>query len=445
MRRALALLLAVCCVLSGAAFAAPTTDRIGESSPARPVAPATNTSEYLRITPSALETAAYRRTTLDVSATLALDTRGLTARFKQLTLDERFAATDSMDARRAQLRATAARIEARIEQLRNRQSAAIRAYNNGSLSAREFVVELARIGAAAGRLGTAADRVAARASSVSQSTINGQPAVNWARNRRVELGPLDGPVRERIREALRGENTVRVSEAAPTGLKRLGQTRSEQLKPLGLYVETTRNGVVLATVDDGQYYREAYLPSERNNTTASGLADITDALERVRQRYPWAWNNSGSTDSSSARRAGVYQFILFHEHGQLTTYLDRDSGQVFAEQQRKRLRSIPTTASVTGRTGSLRLTVNRTHPTGPLELSLSTTSGDPVDGRITINGTSIGRIGPDGHRWTVTPRGTFTVTARANGRTVRVEMNATPRSNRTARGAANLPTPPGER
>jgi hypothetical protein len=437
MRRALALLLSVCCVLSGIAFAVPTADRAAPSA-ARPATPVTNTSAYLTIAPGALETSSYRRATLGVSSTLALDTHGLTARFRQLTLDERFAATTDANARRAQLRATAARIEVRIDRLRERQSAAIRAYNNGSLSAREFVVELAHIGATAEQLETAADRVAERASSVPRSSIDGLPAAIWARNRHVALGPFQGPVRERIRKTLRGENTERIGEAAPTGLDRIGETRSKRLESLRLYVETSKNGLVMATVDAGTYYREAYLPGERN-ATRGGISDITDALVRVKERYPWAWNHSASTDSSGNRRAGIYQFTLFHEHGRLTTYLDRDSGLVFAEQQRKKLRSIPTAAPVTDSTGRLQLSVNRTHPTGPLELSFSTTDGEPVDGRIAVNGTVIGRTGADGHLWTVAPRGNFTVVAHANEKTVRIETDATPATNQTTNRTRNAP------
>ena len=435
MRRGLVIVLVVCCVLSGAALAVPTTDGDGVAHTTADgvapsvAAPATNTTAYLTISPDTLETASYQRPTLDVSGSLALDARRLDGRFSQLTLDERFAATDSTDARRAQLRESAGRIERRIADLRERQSAAIRAYNNGSLPARGFVLELVRIDTAAGQLETAADRVAARARPVPQASIDGQSASNWARNRGVELAPLQGPVRDRITEALRGENTVRTEESRPTGLDR-ATTRTERPEPLQVYVETSQDGLVLATVDDDTYYREALLPGERN-ATGNGLNGITDALDRVSDRYPWAWNNSVSTDSSGDRRGGIYRFGLFHGYGQLTTFLDRDSGRVFAEQQQTNLLDVPTAEPVNNTDGNLRLTVNRTHPTGPLELSLSTPDGEPVDGRVAVGNQSLERTGPDGTLWTVAPRGEFTVVARANDEAVRVATNATPPSNRT--------------
>jgi hypothetical protein len=433
MRRALAVVVC-CCLLAGAAVAVPSA---GDRRSARPATPATNTSEYLTIAPDALETSSYRRTSLDVSGTLALDTRGLEGRYRQLVLDERFAATDSTTRRRAMLRASAARIESRIDGLQRRQSAAVSEYNNGTISAREFVIELARIDTAAGRLGAAADRVAERARSIPGSTIDGQPATSWARNRRVELGPLRGPVRERIAATLRGRNTVPLDESAAPDLEGVGAVPDERLESLDLYVETTSEGVVLATVDEGRHFREAYLPTERNNTSAGKLTGITAALDRVAERYPWAWNNSVSRDASGDRRAGVYRFTLFYDHGRLTTHLDRRSGEVFAEQQRNRLSAMPTADPIRRTSGDLRLTVNRTYPTGPLELSLINRAGEPVDGRITIANHSVGRTGTDGTLWTVAPRGNATVTARTNDDTVRIETGFSPARNRTTTAAAD--------
>ncbi|WP_256685124.1 DUF7096 domain-containing protein [Halococcus qingdaonensis] len=427
MRRALVVVVC-CCLLAGAAVAVPSA---GDRQHARPATPATNTSEYLTIGPNTAESSGYQRATLDVSGTLALDTRGLDGRYRQLVLDERFAATDSTAKRRAMLQTNADRIESRIDGLQRQQSTAVREYNNGTSTAREFVIELAHIHTAAGRLGVAAGRVADRARSIPGSTIDGQPAVSWARNRGVELGPLRGPVRESIATTLRGQNTVPLDASTAPDLEAAQTAPDERLEALDLYVATSNEGVVLATVDDGRHSREAYLPSERANESAGSLTDITAALDRVADRYPWAWNNSVSRDASGDRRAGVYRFTLFYDHGRLTTNLDSRSGAVFSEQQRNRLSAMPTTDPLRRTSGGLRLIVNRTYPTGPVELSLADRAGDPVDGRITIANHSIGRTGTDGSLWAVAPRNSATVVARANGDTVRIETGFSPAGNRT--------------
>jgi hypothetical protein len=440
MRRALALVLACCCVLAPVALGAPASrppDGARVAS-AVPVTPATETTSYLRISPDVLDTAAYRGTTIDVSGTIALGTQQLDGRFRQERLRQRLSSTESVAARHEQIEATAVRIDERIAALRARQVTTITAYNNGSLSGQAFLRDLARIGAAAGRLETAVEQLQRRADSVPRSTINGTSVTNWAQNRQFELAPFGGPVRDRIAAALRGENTVPVDTDVPSGVARVGPTREERLDPLWVYAETTAEGVVLATVDDGQYYREAYLPGERN-ATAGRVANNTEVRNRRAMVYPWAENNSGSKGQRNVQQVGISRFRFSHDHGRLTAYLDHNSGQVFAEHQRKTLMRLPTAAPVTTTAGNRRLVVNRTHPTGPLEVFVTTESGNPLDGTVTVDNRTVGDTGPDGRLWTVAPRGNVTVTARVNGSTMRIETSATVAANRTALAAPASP------
>jgi hypothetical protein len=383
--------------------------------------PARGTTASLTIPHNERETINYSSSTLDVSGTLALDEQGLQGRFHELTLDERFATTDSLSARRAMLRTTGDRIEVRIERLRTRQSRLIAEYNDGSISSRRFLRNLARIDKAADRIAIAADNVAARASSVPESSINGQLAVNWAQNRRIELSSLQGPVRDRINEALAGNNTVRTNNDIPSGFEEVASSPKPRLEPLFVYVETSRKDVVLATVDDGQYYREASFADERN-ATGSGLNTSTDVFARAKELYPWATTNAGHTDLSGNRRTGVSRLTLFHDHGHLTTFFNQSSGRVVTEHQQKTLYNVPTAEPVVATKGDLRLAVNRTHPTGPLCISLETPAGDPVDGTIAINDRRAERTGTDGQLWTITPQRTLRITARANGKTIRLRV-----------------------
>src|SRR5699024_1804125 len=193
------------------------------------VQPTANATASLTVAPSAVETAAYRRATLDISGALALDSQRLDDRFEQRVLDERTGRINTTSARRAQIHRTADRIEAAVIDLRERQIEVIHRYNNGSLSPDAFVFALARIDVAASGVEMAAERVAERARPIPNLRIDGQYADNWARNRRIELGPLEGPVRDHIRETLRGENTMRV-ETSSTGLDAIGTARGVRLE-----------------------------------------------------------------------------------------------------------------------------------------------------------------------------------------------------------------------
>lgn len=400
------------------------------------IAAASNTTASLTIPANVRETASYQQTTLNIPSTLALNARGLRGQFRQLTLDERFGATDTVTARRTQLRATAAQIETRTTQLRKREAAAIAAYNNNSVSGRELLRALTVIDAAAGRLMAAADRVAARAHSVPQSSISGQPAVSWAQNQRIALDPLQGPVRERVAEAFQGNNTVQTDDEIPSGLAKIGPTRGQRLDVLKVYVETSHTGVLLATIDNGQYYREVSLSGERN-ATGSGLSGSTAMVDYVNERYPWASNNSKHTTVSGDRRTGVSRVTLFHNHGQLTVFVNQSSGRVFAEHQRKTLSTMPTTNTATATEDRLRLRVNRTRSTGPLEISLATPTGEPIDGNVTINGRRVGRTGTDGQLWTIAPQKRVTIGVRANDRSLRIRIPSRPQMNQPRQNDRN--------
>ncbi|WP_049901806.1 DUF7096 domain-containing protein [Halococcus agarilyticus] len=421
MRRALALALALCCVLAPVALGAPAS-RPTDGAPVGSAAPqpATDTTSFLRASSGSIETAAHRDAAIDVSGTLAIETTRLDGRFRRQVLDERFSATDSVAARRERIEAVATRIDARIATLTERQATTVTAYNNGSLSGHEFLRDLARIDATAARIEASVGRLAELAD---QSSIAGLPADSWARNRALRLDPLRGPVRTRIASALRGENTVPVDDDLPSGVAAVGTAREERLAPLLVYVETTPDGVVLATVDDEQYYREAYLPGERN-ATGDGVGNATDVRDRRAALYPWAENNSEFKSQRTVQRAGISRFRFSHDHGRLTAYLDQDSGEVFAEHQRKTLSRLPTAAPVNTSDESRRLVVNRTHPSGPMEVSLTSESGTPLDGTVRIGNRSIGDTGRDGRLWTVAPRGNVTITARVNGSTMRIETSA---------------------
>ena len=152
------------------------------------------------------------------------------------------------------------------------------------------------------------------------------------------------------------------------------------------------------------------------------LHRFSQQIDYVNERYPWASNNSRHTEVSGDRRTGASRVTLFHNHGQLTVFVNQSSGRVFAEHQRKALSAMPTTNTATATEGRLRLRVNRTRSTGPLEISLATPTGEPIDGNVTINGRGVGRTGTDGQLWTIAPQKTVTIGVRANDRSLRIRI-----------------------
>ena len=420
MRRVLTAVLLVCCVLSGAVLGVPS------GAPARSddVAQNTNATGSLTIGPNALEDTSYQQLSLDGARTFQFRTRQTDGKYRQHVLDERFE-KKSTSAKRKQVHRTASRIESKITQLKERQSTAVNSYDNGSASTTEFVARLTYISVASKRLSTAANRLSDRASPLAGVQIENQTPASWALDRQIALSTLQGPVRDRIARTIRGENTVRIEDVSRSGIEGAEDARQTRLDSLQVYVETSSTGVILATVEDGYYYREAYLPSVSTNASvANETMNTTEAFDRGKALYPWAWNHSSKQSSQQARQSGIFQLTLNHNHGRIVAYLNQDVGGAFAEQQRARLANLPTTATDRQTIGDFRLRVNRTHPTGPLEVSLSTRDGEPADAYITVNGHTVGATGSDGHIWTLTPRGNVTVAANASGETAQVTFSS---------------------
>jgi hypothetical protein len=421
-----AVVVAALCVLAPVAAAAsgPTaTDRPAPAAGKEPAAvgspsarlatPPNNTTAYLAIPPENVSNATTTDVALDVGGALAIDAAATRGTLLERTIDERLARANTTAAKQAAIRTVGARIERRIETLRVEQRTAIRAYEGGQLSTRAFVYTLARLQTRAVGLRGAIDRLESAAVAVPGTAIGGRSVDRWARDRRVELGLLAGPARRATVAALRG------------------------IDPAELYVEVSETGVVLAAIDDGRYVREAYLPAERDDGPPDGPERTSAALERVSTLYSWAWNRSTGVRSAGGPAAGSYRITVFHRQGRLTTYLDAGTGAVFRETQVKPLREVPTAPPVTAAETGLRVAVNRTYATGPMNVSVvDTRTGEPANATVLVDNRTAGRTGPDGSLWTITPRGTINVTVADGERAVTTRFASDPRLSTGENGSA---------
>jgi len=397
---ALVALLLVAAAGAGAVPAAdaPSPSVAAADDPAPPVAAAPvqpsvpNTTSYLALPADGVETARVDSVRLDVSSALALGSSDLQGQYNATRFAVRIERAQSDE---LVLRQTISELRARVVTLRARQRAAIAAYNRGGLTTEAFVREITVVHTRA----SAAQRLASEVVSRTNSPLIPRELLLEARYVRAELDALTGPVRARATAALTGE-------------------RGDDLR---VYVSTSADGVVLATVDGGLYVREAYLESNRGTAgdavTGTGQAyDIVTA-----ERYPWAGDNvagggvdgfPGGTDGQS-----LYRVTVPHTQGTLVTYLDGQSGDVFREVQTKRLAAAPTTDAIVNSTDDAILTLGRTHAGGQLVVSLS----DPATGEglsgvaVFVGGEQVGTTGEDGVLYTLQPRDSARLVARTVG------------------------------
>lgn len=375
----------------------PAVSAAGDS-PAPPVAAAPvqpsvpNTTNYLALPADGVETARVDSVRLDVGGVLALGSSDLRGQYNATRFAVRLERTERDE---LVLRQTVRELRNQVTSLRARQRTAVAAYNRGELTTEAFVREVAVVHTRA----SAAERLASEVVSRTNSPLVPRELLLEARYVRAELDALTGPVRARAAGALAGERE----------------------EPLRVYVSTSADGVVLATVDGGLYVREAYLESNRG-TAGDAVTGTGQAYDIVTtDRYPWAGENvaGGGVDGfpGGADGQSLYRVTVPHTQGTLVAYLDGQTGEVFREVQTKRLAAAPTTDAIVNSTEDAILTLGRTHAGGQLVVSLSDpTTGEGLSGvAVYIGDEQVGTTGEDGVLYTLQPRESARLVARTVG------------------------------
>ena len=340
----------------------------------------------------------------DLGPGLEFDRSVAQMRLRTLTTVERVRSAAPGDQRQRLILGELNEIEQQVVTLRSAQQKAFSAYAAGSISARALLLRLASIDAQARELEHRRSRLRELAQQTEGLGLSTQRFANLER----QLDTFTGPVRHRVGNIVTGQNeTARV------------------------YVATSVDGVVLSTLADGRYVREAYRGDLRNFDVSSSLTP-EEALNITAEQYPVVWDLRAN--STAVVGAGsVYSVSVTHEYGVLTTLIDTGTKKVFMESQTRTLESFPATNTVTRSRDNLRMTVNRSYPGGPVRISLvNARTGDPVNTNITVgpasggNSDFVGYTGSDGVLWAISPAEEYTVFA-IKGNAV-VAINAKPLS-----------------
>ena len=405
MSRALPVVLAVCCVLS-MGIAHPAAD-----SPSPATEPATqsaactddphlacvpNTSNYLSVNASAVVVVTENDTSLDVASAVATDVSSLTSRLTQAAIETEYRSAPP-EARQAVLERYTAALANRTADLRAAERAALRAFNDGDITARQYLRTLAEIDATADRLWESSQFVKDE-----WSTVTGQYGRDPSAAIRADLYGLRGSLRDDLQSVYAGRRSS-----------------------LRVHVTTTDSGFVLgAFVESGgreTFRREAYLGDVRRRSTGPDRygGDAVEAATRIQALYPWAFSDEGL---SVRGNAGTYTAPKRHAHGSTTVFLDGESGHVFAEHQVMYLDRVPiSSTNQTNASNGLTVTLEQTHCGGPLSVTVNDVTGERVAATVTVNGRSVGETGADGTLWTVTPyANNVVVRATHDGETVTI-------------------------
>lgn len=348
--------------------------------------PPAETVHVLDIDPESVTRTSVESHSVDLGPSLAFAANQSRNRLQTLAIVERVESADTADERRRRIREEFDRVEARADALRATQREAIEAYAADDLSTRRLLIRLAKLDRTARDLDSRRQRIERLAASSDVEFDAGR-----LRSLELALQTFTGPVRAHAAAALRGEAS-----------------------PGRFYVATGPESVVLSTVVDGSYVREAYRGDLQNG--GAGSIGYEEAVRIAADSYPVIWNLTRSSTQVVGSERTYYVHVV-HERGDLAAFVDPTTRSVFREVQRRPLDTVGLPSGATDTKDGLRLTVNATYPGGPTRVRLvDARTGAPVDANVTVgqveeNSDLVGRTGEDGTLWTLTPASEFTVTA----------------------------------
>jgi hypothetical protein len=392
---------------TGTPAGGPTADTLQNSDPLTPTNPSqvegefnrSNRTHVLVVPEGAVQRSAIDGARLNLGPAAEFNGNVSAVEVETAAVLEYVRAAETESERSRRIIQASSTVEAEIITLRDRQQGAIRAFNDGELSPEAFVVELATIAAKAEALERRMIGLTDEAEDIDGFSLSRPAEI------RYELRAFGGPVRERAVAAIRGtDNSTH------------------------FFVTTGPEGYELATVDDGVYLREAFRGAVRSGDSTATIGP-TEAINVTRESYP----NITRGVNPSASVAGTTNIVTVSgDNRSLTAFVDSGSERVFKSYQRFGLGQYRSTSVASNTINGINVTAHRTYPGGPLRINVTDAeSGEPVDLAITLSQgqaerTAVGRTGPDGTLWTVSPRGSYTVLAVGDETTAAyVETNST--------------------
>lgn len=335
----------------------------------------------------------------DGGVTTGIGLAAIEAEYNQALLDERLDAAESDAARRTELREQQDRIEHRVDALRSAERDAYTGLSAGDRDAAAVTDDIARINGVAGAYEDWIAHVEQRTDETDGIDVGDRLGMLV-----VDTAVLQSPVRDRLTDAAAGTDA-----AEP------------------LYVTAGDDGLLIGTNIDDTYHRDA-LDSRLYQRDAAIEIDEVEALERVDEQYPWLTefdnieiSRNFQTPSTSG---GAYRINVRHPHGDLTAFVNTESGNTFAEHHQLDHELLPTTETINTTDEGLRLAVERTFPTGPVKVTLlDEASNEPLQGTIRIDGQPVGTTNDDGEHWIVDTPGESELSATVATNRIAVQLH----------------------
>ena len=365
---------------------------------------AENTTSVLLLTGET--TTGYAESVVDIAPVVGAARGVVGIDLRERVVQNRLQDASTVDRRRQVLRQETERLAEEVADLQRADERALARYERGEISAEELLRVLATVDTEARR----ADELVSLLQDETSQVQFVSATADELQSLQVELATLYGPVRAHAAQVFRGNEA-----------------------PTRVHVTVSGEAVALSVLRGDTYIREATDPANLAGGSSDQFASESEVIDRIGELYPWAW----TSDTSSVRtytnfENGFYRINVDHTHGQLTSYVDGSTQNVFREIQYKSVSRMPTGQPVTAEENGTALRVNQSFVGGPIQLrTTDATTGDAADGTIYLDGQAAGRT-VNGRAWLLGPAGQYEVTV------------ATDAGNVTATGQALQPDSPAQ-
>lgn len=363
-----------------------------------------NATRVLGIDDADVDRSEVRRGHADVGPAVGFGANSTAAELRTEAIERRIESAESDDERQRRILSELSEIEQQEVTLNQHERTAIEAYTAGEIGPRELTIRLARVSMQSQLLRERLQIVRDEAEETPEFSVGSR-----ANNLDFQLRTYDGPVRNHVKSVLEGEQP-----------------------PVRVFVEAGGGAVVLTTLYDDTYVREASIPDRRDRST-TGSIGLEEAENVTFANYPEIAANRGGADSLGSD--GLFIVRVPHTGGELTTYVDGGSERVFQEHQRISVGNVTGHEPVGDVQEGLNVTIDRSYPGGPARVTVVESDTDePIVGATVTVGDAdrsevVGTTDADGQHWVISPREPYLLTVLGEGTTVarlEIEPTATP-------------------
>lgn len=402
-RRSVVAFLAACLLLTAGAPVGSFSFQQADSTDQVTISERENGTNYL--SPRGAGTEGYDRVGADVSSAASIAAQEIHSTHDTRTYAQQLEGANATE-RPVVAEGQLNRVETRFERLADQQERLYESYAAGEISDRTLLRELIIFRIIANTQAQNYERAAS-------NTDIGIRRISQLETLSAGLTP-EQPVLDRVEQTL---------------------TTAEQRV---IYVAAAGGGLTLATVTEDEYLRQATVLSERefegqdqfkldqnisiDDDQWATPQGYSEAQKRLSELYPWAYDLT-EVRADVEQLSRTYKFGITTPEGELTTYFDGATRNVFHENQVGLPGQRYVEETVSNSTGTLNITLSATHETGPLRVEVVNDGRPVVDAVVRIDGAVVGQTDNRGRLWAIQPRDSFELTATTpNDQTVSVSV-----------------------